>query len=55
MGWTDSHLHQFEKDGANHAVPYDEFEGDGIEIIDTNTVSLHRLLKTERRLPDVPL
>ena len=26
MGWTDSHLHQFEKDGACYGVPYDEFE-----------------------------
>ena len=47
MGWTDSHLHQFEKDGACYGVPYDEFEEDGIEIIDSNSVSLNGLLKSE--------
>ena len=47
MGWTDSHLHQFEKDGANYAVPYDEFEPDGLDVIDTSTVSLDTLLKIE--------
>ena len=27
MGWADSHLHQFEKDGKNWGVPeYDEFD-----------------------------
>ena len=27
VGWTDSHLHQFEKDGKNWGVPeWDEFD-----------------------------
>jgi hypothetical protein len=47
MGWTDSHLHHFEKDGACYGVPYDEFEGDGIETIDSSRVSLDSLLKAE--------
>jgi hypothetical protein len=45
MGWTDSHLHQFEKDGAGYGVPYDE--DDGIETIDSSGVSLDNLLKAE--------
>ena len=33
MGWTDSHLHQFDKDGKSWGVPeYDEF--DELELID---------------------
>ena len=47
MGWTDSHLHQFEKDGKYWGVPglYDEL--DDIEVIDESRVSSSRLLKAE--------
>jgi hypothetical protein len=44
MGWTDSHLHQFEKDGACYGVPDEE---DTIEIIDESRVSLVTLLESE--------
>ena len=47
MGWTDSHLHQFEKDGKYWGVPeYDEFDDD-IEVIDESKVPVGRVLKTE--------
>ncbi|HLK63638.1 MAG TPA: plasmid pRiA4b ORF-3 family protein [Bryobacteraceae bacterium] len=47
MGWTDSHLHQFEKDGKYWAVPDpDELEGD-IRIIDESRVSLASVLTAE--------
>lgn len=46
MGWTDSHLHQFEKDGKYWGVPeYDEFEE--LDLIDESKVKLAKLLKTE--------
>jgi pRiA4b ORF-3-like protein len=44
MGWTDSHLHQFEKDGKTWGVPeYDEF-GD-LELLDESRVPLDKLLQ----------
>jgi hypothetical protein len=45
MGWTNSHLHQFEKDGAYYAVPDDEAHG--IDIIDEDSVSLDNVLCAE--------
>jgi hypothetical protein len=46
MGWTDSHLHQFEKDGRNWGVPeYDEF--DELDLIDESETPLGRVLKAE--------
>ena len=46
IGWTNSHLHQFEKDGKLWGVPeYDEFED--LEIIDESRVPVSELLKTE--------
>ena len=46
MGWTDSHLHQFEKDGKYWAVPeYDEF--DELDLIDESKTQLVKLLKAE--------
>jgi len=46
MGWTDSHLHQFEKDGKYWGVPeYDE--DDDIDLIDESKVPVSRVLKTE--------
>ena len=46
MGWTDSHLHQFSKDGKNWGVPeYDEF--DELDLIDEDTTQLAEVLKSE--------
>jgi hypothetical protein len=44
MGWTDSHLHEFEKDGARYGVPDEE---DVVEMIDAGRVSLATLLEAE--------
>lgn len=44
MGWTDSHLHQFEKDGVNWGVPeYDE-TGD-LELKDEEQIRIGDVLK----------
>lgn len=44
MGWTDSHLHQWERDGKYWGVPDDdELEGD-IEVLDESRVPLGKLL-----------
>lgn len=46
MGWTDSHLHQFEKDGKNWGVPeWDEF--DEFDLIDEDQTKLAKVLKAE--------
>jgi hypothetical protein len=46
MGWTDSHLHQFEKGGEYWGVPDDDaIEGD-IEVVDEGRVPVSKLLKT---------
>ena len=46
MGWTDSHLHQFEQDGSCWGVPeYDEF-GD-LELLDEDTVPISDVLQVE--------
>jgi hypothetical protein len=46
MGWTDSHLHQFEKDGKNWGVPeWDEF--DEFDLIDESKTQLAKALKAE--------
>jgi hypothetical protein len=46
MGWTDSHLHQFEKDGKNWGVPeWDEF-GDW-DLIDESRTRLDSVLTVE--------
>jgi hypothetical protein len=46
FGWTNSHLHQFEKDGASWSVP-DWFDDGDIEPIDESRVSVNRVLKAE--------
>lgn len=47
MGWTDSHLHQWEKDGKNWGVPeWDEF-GD-LDLIDESRTRLADVLQSER-------
>jgi pRiA4b ORF-3-like protein len=46
MGWTDSHLHQFEKDGKNWGVPeWDEFKE--FALIDEGKAQLAKVLKAE--------
>jgi hypothetical protein len=43
LGWTDSHLHQFEKDGKCWGVPeYDEFEE--LDLIDEDKTELNEVL-----------
>ena len=47
MGWTDSHLHQYEKDGRYWGDPENnEFEGD-VEIIDERQVPVGKVLLAE--------
>src|SRR5260370_42325403 len=47
MGWTDSHLHQFEKDGKYWGDPENnEFEDD-IDIIDESQVPVGKVLLAE--------
>ena len=46
MGWTDSHLHQFEKDGKYWGVPeWDEF--DELDLIDESKTQLANVLTAE--------
>jgi Plasmid pRiA4b ORF-3-like protein len=47
MGWTDSHLHQFEKDGKYWGVP-ELYEEDDIEVIDESKVPVRKVLTAER-------
>jgi hypothetical protein len=47
MGWTDSHLHQFEKDGEYWGVPdEDGFDGD-TDVIDEMRVPVAKVLLAE--------
>jgi hypothetical protein len=46
MGWTDSHLHQFEKDGKYWGNPEHDDSGD-LELIDEGRVALKKVLKSE--------
>ena len=45
IGWTDSHLHRFEKDGRCWGVPEPD-EDDGIEIIDESRTPVGAVLTT---------
>ena len=45
MGWTDSHLHRFEKDGKYWGVPEPDGD-DGIEIIDERRTTIGAVLTT---------
>ena len=47
LGWTDSHLHQFEKDGKYWGVPYDDGFGGDVEVIDESIVPVAKLLLAE--------
>ena len=42
MGWTDSHLHEFEVNGARYGLP--DPDGDAGEVVDEARVKLFRLL-----------
>jgi hypothetical protein len=47
LGWTDSHLHQFEKDGQYWGVPDDDaIEGD-IEVLGEGRVPVAKILVAE--------
>jgi hypothetical protein len=46
MGWTDSHLHQFEKDGKYWGVPETDEFGD-LELIDESKVPVGKVLLAE--------
>ena len=47
MGWTDSHLHQFEKDGKDWGVPDPDGYEDDIKLIDESKVPVGKVLKAE--------
>jgi hypothetical protein len=47
FGWTDSHLHQFEKDGKYWGVPDDDGFEDDIEVIDESRVPVGKMLLAE--------
>jgi hypothetical protein len=47
LGWTDSHLHQFEKDGKYWGVPDDEGFEDDVEVIDESRVPVSNVLGAE--------
>lgn len=49
MGWTNSHLHQFEIDGRDYADPELLDDCWEEEFIDSTTVRLSRLLESKRR------
>lgn len=46
MGWTDSHLHQFEKDGKYWGDPETDEYGD-LKLIDESKVAVGKVLKAE--------
>jgi hypothetical protein len=47
MGWTNSHLHQFEKDGKYWVVPDDDGFDDDIEVINESRVPVEEVLNAE--------
>jgi Plasmid pRiA4b ORF-3-like protein len=47
MGWTDSHLHQFEKNGKYWSVPECFEDDEDIEILDERQTKIRDLLKAE--------
>lgn len=46
MGWSDSHLHQFEKDGRYWGVP-EHFEDVDIDVLDERQAKISDVLKAE--------
>jgi hypothetical protein len=47
MGWTNSHLHQFEKGDKYWGVPNDDGFEEEIEVINESRVSVEEMLKAE--------
>jgi hypothetical protein len=47
LGWTDSHVHQFEKDGKYWGVPDEEALDGDIEVIAEGNVPVSRVLRAE--------
>jgi hypothetical protein len=47
FGWTDSHLHRFEKDGTIWSQPDFYEDPDPIDVVDESTTPVGRVLKTE--------
>jgi hypothetical protein len=47
LGWTDSHLHQFEKDGKYWGVPDDDGLDGDTEVIDESRVPLRKVFQAE--------
>lgn len=47
MGWTDSHLHQFDKDGKHWGDPQNNEFDDDLEIIDESQVPVAKVLLAE--------
>jgi hypothetical protein len=48
MGWTDSHLHQFEVQGAYYGEPHPDFESMGLEMHNEKRVKLNQLVPGEK-------
>ncbi len=47
MGWTDSHLHQFEVGDATYSIPYDDMF-DEMDFVDERRVKLNGVLPAAR-------
>src|ERR1700759_4499571 len=47
MGWTDSHLHQFEKDGEYWGIPDDDALEGAPDVIEESGVALDSVLTAE--------
>lgn len=48
MGWTNSHLHSFNIGGTEYGVPMPEFDIDGMEVHDEQTVKLNKVIPGEK-------
>jgi hypothetical protein len=48
MGWTDSHLHEFEVDGARYGLPDPDFDDGG--VADEAKATLCRLVEQGERV-----
>jgi hypothetical protein len=47
MGWTDSHLHKFERGGKHWGVPEHHEYDDDIEVVDESRVPVGKVLLAE--------
>jgi hypothetical protein len=48
LGWTNSHLHFFNIQGIEYGVPMPEFDVDGMEVRDEQTVKLSKIIPGEK-------